>query len=172
MHVKVFAMKRPNEDSFAWDIDGSPFVVDNSATSIICNVRKVYTGKLTPTIIMLETAEGTSASTKLVGIIRLVMTDNKNQHHAYNIPGFIYNTDFPINKLGIPALSKIFNNGANISNPLNDNGTTVKTGATKSHFVWDHGLRKRHFMHGAINMPELHLYVSHGYFNALCTCIQ
>ena len=78
MHVKVFATKRPNEVYFAWDTDGLPFVVDNSATSIICNIRKVFTGKLIPTKIMLETAEGTSASTKLVGLISLVLTDDKN----------------------------------------------------------------------------------------------
>ena len=35
MHVKVFATNCPNEESFAWDTDGLPFVVDNSATSII-----------------------------------------------------------------------------------------------------------------------------------------
>ena len=64
MHVKVFATTRPNKHSFAWDTDGLPFVVKNSATAIICNVRKVFTGNIIPTKIMLETAEGTSASTK------------------------------------------------------------------------------------------------------------
>ena len=87
MHVKDFATKRPNEESFTWDTDGLPFVVDNSSTAIICNVRKVFTGKLIPTKIMLETAEGTRSSKKLVGIIRLVLTDDKNEHHIYNIPG-------------------------------------------------------------------------------------
>ena len=35
MHVKVFATKRPNEESFAWDTYVLPFVVENSATAII-----------------------------------------------------------------------------------------------------------------------------------------
>ena len=135
MHVKVFATKRPNEDSFAWYTDGLPFVVDNSATPIICNVSKLFTGKLIPTKIILETAEGRSASTKLVGIICLVLTDDKNDHHTYNIPGCIYDPDSPINILGIPALGKHFNDSANINNPLNNNGTSVKSGATKSQFV-------------------------------------
>ena len=78
MHVTFFSTKRPDEESFDWDTDGLPFVVDNSATSIICNIRKVFTGKLIPTKIILETAEGRSASTKLVGIICLVLTDDKN----------------------------------------------------------------------------------------------
>ena len=63
IHVKVFATKRPNKEYFAWDTDVLPFIVDNSATAIICNVRKVFTGKLIPTKIILETAAGTSAST-------------------------------------------------------------------------------------------------------------
>ena len=67
MHVSVFTTKRPNEESFDWDTDGLPFVVENSATAIICNVRKVFTGNLIPTKIILETVEGTSSSTKLVG---------------------------------------------------------------------------------------------------------
>ena len=108
IHVKVFATKRPNEECFACDTDGLPFAVENSATAIICNLRKVFTGKLIPTKIMLETADGTSASTKLVGIILLVLTDDKKEHHAYNIPGCVYDTDSPINILGIPALGNKF----------------------------------------------------------------
>ena len=84
---------------------------------------------------MLETAEGTSASTKLVGVIRLVLTDDKNEHHTYNLQGCNYDPDSPINILGIPALGKFFNDGANINNPLDIDGTTVKSGATLSHFA-------------------------------------
>ena len=172
MHVKTFATKRPKEESFAWDTDGLPFVVDNSDIAIICNVRKLFTGKLIATKIMLETTEGTSASTKLVDIIRLVLTYDKNEHNIYNIPGCIYNPDSPLNILGIPALGKKFNDGANINNPLDNDGTTVKAGAMKSHFVWDHGRRKRHFMHRDSHMLELHLYVGHGYFNTFCMHIH
>ena len=98
--------------------------MDNSATAIICNVRKVFTGKLIPTKIMLETAEGTSSSKKLVGIICLVLTDDKNKYHTYDIPGCIYDTDSPINILGIPALGnfstivKIFTNLLTTTEPL------------------------------------------------------
>ena len=53
MHVKVFATKRPNGEYFAWAIYGLPFVVENSATAIICNIRKVFTSKLIPTNIIL-----------------------------------------------------------------------------------------------------------------------
>ena len=41
-HVKVFATANTNEESFSWDTDGMPFVIDNSATAIICNSRKKF----------------------------------------------------------------------------------------------------------------------------------
>ena len=121
---------------------------------------------------MMETAEVTSASTKLVGIIRLLLTEEKNENQIYDIPGCIYDLDSPINILVIPELVKCFNDSANFHNPLHDDGTTVKSGATKSHFIWYHSRREHHFMHGASHMPELHLYAGHGYFNALCTSIH
>ena len=101
-----------------------------------------------------------------MGIIRQVLTDDKNEYHTNNIPHCIYTPDSPINILGIPALGKCFNDVANINNPLDDDGTTVKSDATKSHFVWDHGGRERNFMHESSHVPELHFYVGHGYFNA------
>ena len=68
----------PDESTFAWNTDGFRFVVYNSATAIICNTRKVFTGHLIPTKIILEPADEMSASTKLVGTMRLVLTDDSN----------------------------------------------------------------------------------------------
>ena len=93
-------MERPDIESFACDIDGLSFVVDNSVTAIIYNVRKLFTGKLTPTKIMLETAQGMSVSTQLEGAIRLVLTDNTTKLHTYKIPGCIFDLDSPINIVG------------------------------------------------------------------------
>ena len=45
-----------NEDSFLWDTDVIPFVIDNSATSIISSQRRLFTGPLIPTAVTLETA--------------------------------------------------------------------------------------------------------------------
>ena len=42
-------------------------------------------------------------------------------------------------------------------------GTNIKSGATKSHLVWDHGKHERHFLHGSSQMPELFFYVCNGY---------
>ena len=68
----------PNEKAFSWDTDGILFVVDNFATAIISNERRLFHGHLTPTRFTLETADGVSTKTQLVGIFHLVLTDNKN----------------------------------------------------------------------------------------------
>ena len=102
-----------------------------------------------------------SVSTKLVGVIRLVLTDDSNKHHIYDVPGFVYDPDIPLNILGVPCLGKYFDDGADIRNPLDEDGTTVKYGSTKSHFVWDHGKHERHFIHDSSHLPELILYVGH-----------
>ena len=54
----------------------------------------------------------------------------------------------PINILGVPALGTFFGNNANASSPYDEDETTIKSGATRSHFIWDHGRHERHFMHG------------------------
>ena len=120
----------------------------------------------------METAEGVNTETKLVGSIRLVLTDNSNKNHVYIVPGCIYDPGSPLNILGVPALGKFFGDSADASDMLTSDGTTIKSGATKSHFVWDHGNHERHFLHGSSLMPELFLYVGNGYFNAFCTRVH
>ena len=173
LHIKLYATDTdPNERTFSWDTDGIPFVVDNSATAIISNERRLFNGHLTPNRVTLETAEGVSTRTQLVGIFRLVLTDNENKHHTYDVPGCVFDPATPLNILGVPALGTFFGDNADASNPYDEDGTTIKSGATRSHFVWDNGRHERHFMHGSSRMPELLLYVGHGYFNAFCTRIH
>ena len=52
--------------------------------------------------INLETAEGMSVSTKLVGVLRLVLTYDSNKRHIYDVPGCIYDPESPLNILGVP----------------------------------------------------------------------
>ena len=78
----------------------------------------------------------------------------------------------PINILGVPALGTLFGNNANSGSPYDKDSTTIKSGATRSQFIWDNGKHERHFMHGSRLIPELHLYVGHGCFNAFCTRIH
>ena len=107
----------PNEKAFYWDTDGITFVVDNSATAIISNERRLFHRHLTPTIVTLETADGVSTKTQLVGICRLVLTDNKNINYTYDVPGYAFDPATPINILGVPALGTFFGDNANAGSP-------------------------------------------------------
>ena len=117
----------------------------------------------------METAEGVSTETKLVSPIRLVLTDNSNQNHVYIVPGCVYDPDTPRNILGVPALDSFFGDSSDARDMLAADDTNIKSGATKSYFVWDHGKHEQHFLHGSSQMPELFFYVVNGYFNAFCT---
>ena len=173
LYVKIFAKnERPDKSTFAWDTDGLLFVVDNSSTAIICNTRKFFTGNLTHTKIILETAEEMRDCTKLVGTVRLVLTDNTKEHHAYEITGYIFDPYSPINILGILPLGKYLNYIVDVQKSCDDDGNTIKSGATKSHFVWYHGRHKWHFIHSSSHMPEMNVFVGNGYYNYFCTCIH
>ena len=88
------------------------------------------------------------------------------------MPGCVFDPATHINILGVPDLHMFFGENTNASSPYDEDGTTIKSGATRSHFIWDHGRHKRNFMHGSSLMPELHLYVGHGYFNAFFNLIH
>ena len=163
LYIKSFASNASSGNSaFSWDTDRIPFVVDNSATAIMCNERKLFTGPLTLVSVTLATAEGITTTTKLVGALHLGITDDSNEHHTYSIPGCVNDPESTLNFLGFPALGTYFDNGADIRCPLEEDGTTIKSGSTKSHFVWDHRNHECHFIHCSSQFPELVLYVSHG----------
>ena len=44
-----------------------------------------------------------------------------------------------INILGVPALGTFFGDNANAGSPYDKDGTTIKLGATRLYFIWDHG---------------------------------
>ena len=167
LHVKLFSTSVClDENPFSWDKDWIPFVVDNSTTAIISNKRKLFTGNFTPTKITLEKDEGLITKTNLAGAMCLVLTNSSNENHAYIIPVCVFGPDIPINILGIPTLGNLFRDNADVHSPLAEDGTPIKLGATKSHFAWNHGNHERHFMRGYSQMPDIYLYVGHGYFNA------
>ena len=88
------------------------------------------------------------------------------------MPCYIFDPATPINILCIPALGTFFGDNGNASSTYDEDGTTIKSGAMGSYLIWDHGRHERHFLHGSSLMPELHLYVGHGYFNAFFTRIH
>ena len=162
----------PPNEPFSWDTDGILFIIDNSATAIISNIYKLFSVPLKSTRVTMETAESISTHTKLVGLLRLVLTDNSNRNHLYIIPRCVYDPDIPLNILGVPTLDKFSKDSVNPNDELGEDGTTVKSGATKSHLIWDHGKHERHFLHGSRNFPELCLYVDNPYFKICCTCVH
>ncbi len=90
-----------SEPTFSCDTDRITFIVDNSTIGIISNIHKLVIGPLSPTKVMLETAEGLASKTKFVGTMRLALTDNVNLHHTYDTPVCVYDPELPINILGI-----------------------------------------------------------------------
>ena len=81
--------------------------------------------------VTLETAEGLTTTTKLLVTLRLLLTDDTNEHHVYNIPQCIYNPTIPLNIIVVPALVILFGNNADVHSTLAEDGTTVKYGTTK-----------------------------------------
>ena len=105
LYIKVITSNdNPSESQFSWDTDGIPFIIENSATAIIGNDRKLFTGPLVPKKVTLETAEGVSTETKPVRPIRLFLTENSNKNHVYIVTGCVYDPANPLNILGVPAL--------------------------------------------------------------------
>ena len=65
LHIRLCATDAdPGDSPFSWDTDGIAFIIDNSATVIISNERKLFTGPLVPIKVTLETAKGVSTQTK------------------------------------------------------------------------------------------------------------
>ena len=64
--------------------------------------------------VTLATTEGLTKTPKLVGALRLVLTDNRNEHYTYSTPGCIYEPESPLNILGFPSIGAYFDVGTDI----------------------------------------------------------
>ena len=107
VYIKAFAANTSSgNSSIYWDTGGIPFIVDNSATAIVFNERKLFTGPLTLMCVTLAPAEGLTITTKLVGALCLVITNNRNKNHPYSISGCVYGLESPLNILGVPSVSE------------------------------------------------------------------
>ena len=81
LYFRAFATADDHiKDYFLWDTYGIPFVIDNSVTNIIIIQRRIFTGPLIPTSMTLETVEGITTTTKLVGSMKLILTDRDNNN--------------------------------------------------------------------------------------------
>ena len=54
--------------------------------------------------------------------MRLVLTCDGNKHHTYDVPYCVFDTESPINLIGIPALGALF--GKYAAMPSSDNEGT------------------------------------------------
>ena len=73
--------------------------------------------------------------------------------------------------MGIPFLGDHF--GAKDTIPTrDDDGAYVRSSASKTTFVWDHGQHSRDFTHDARSLPVLTLDTGVGYFQAFCTRVR
>ena len=165
LHVKKLANNASDYHAFSWDTYGILFVIDNSATAIISNKRRLFTGQFKPMSVNPKTTEGLTTTTKLVRTLCLLLTEDSNEHHVYKISQCIYDPKRPLKILGIPYLGTFFRDNTDVHSTFAEDGTAVKSGATKSHFVWNNGKHKRQFIHSSIHLPQLTLYAGHGYCN-------
>jgi len=128
--------KECSDTSHSFDSDGIPFVIDNSATCIICNDRSQFVGPLRVQHTSVETTHGT-ANSSYAGTIAIRLTTDEGQTFEYHVPNAIYDPNLPFNILGIPFLGDYF--GAKDTIPTrDDDGTYVRSSASKTTFVWDH----------------------------------
>ena len=173
MYVRAFSTSDDHiEYSLSWDTDGIPFLIDNNANAIIRSQRRLFTVPLIPKLMTLEILEGLTTTNKLSGSMKLILTDDANKNHSYRIPRCVFDPKTPVNILGVPDIGTFFGDNAETTDPLVDDGTAIKSGSKKSHFIWDHGRQEGHFMHGSICMPELYLYFGHRYFKDFCTRVH
>jgi len=84
-----------SDTSQSFDSDGIPFVIDNSATCIICNDRSKLVGPLRVQHTSVETTHGT-ASSVYAGTIAICLTTDAGQTFKYHVPNMIYNPNLPL----------------------------------------------------------------------------
>ena len=124
-----------------FDSDGIPFIIDNSANCIICNVRELFVGPLEPETTNLTTADGVSAKPRYIGSLRLKLVDNANAVWVYDIPGCIYDPGTSFNIVGIPKLREHFGDDSKLPDATcYEDGTRICSSGCRSHFVWDNGV--------------------------------
>ena len=75
--------------SVTFDTDGIPFIIDNSSTCIICNVRSLFVGELCSDNFEVETVHGSASRKRYAGTICLELVDDQQIAHVHEIPGAI-----------------------------------------------------------------------------------
>jgi hypothetical protein len=169
--LAISELQESPDNSFSFNSDGLPFVIDNSATCIICNNHAQFVWNLKAKKLSAETTHG-SASTNYVGTFSLTLTTDDGEKLQHHIPDAIFNPNSPFNILGIPFFGQFLGRG-DLPCPTNDNdGTYVQSSATRSCLVWDHGKYKCHFTHDNQCLPILQLNMGFSYYQAFCSRVN
>ncbi|KAL7496856.1 hypothetical protein ACHAWT_005049 [Skeletonema menzelii] len=171
-HIALVSKKiGPRSSHTHFDTDGISYVIDNSATCVICNDESQFEpGTLRKHTSSVETANG-EANPSMVGTLRLTLTADDGESFQYLIPDAIYDPNSPFNILGIPALGDFF--GRNDTVPSSDDeGTFVTSSANRTILTWDHGKHQRSFAHSDKRLPELLCEAGYGYFHAFTSRLR
>ena len=125
------------DSAFYFDTDGISFILDNSATYIMCNQRDLFVGCLSSEQVSMTTCEGYTVKQIYLGTMRLILTYDSNVDHSYDIPNCIYDPNSPANIVGVQVLEKYFNNTAEGPDAVaEDDGSTILSSGCRSHFKW------------------------------------
>jgi hypothetical protein len=120
--------------SCSFDTYGILFVINNSATCIICNDRSQFVGNLRAQESSVETSHGTARS-DYVGRIQICLTTDEGTTMKYHISGTIYALDSPFNIMGIPFFRSFLGQDNRPYPTQDDNGTYIISSASHSHFI-------------------------------------
>ena len=111
------------------------------------------------------------ANSSYADTIAICLTTDEGQTFEYHVPNVIYDPNSPCNILGIPFLGDYFGAKDTIPN-RDDDGTYVRSSASKTTFVWDHGQHSQDFTHDARSLPVLTLVTGVAYFQAFCMRVR
>ena len=103
-HIKHQAFTtnhKSSSDVYSFDTDGIPFIIDNSATGIICNDRSLFERKFKRVQIPVTTCSGTSSKPQYIGNFRCELVDDNGICHKYIIPDAVYDPDSSYNLIGV-----------------------------------------------------------------------
>ena len=102
----------------------------------------------------MNTFEDDSDKQQYLGTMRLILTDDSNTNHSYDIQNCIYDPGLPVNIVGVPVLSEFFYDAVTCHDAVaEDDGNTILSRGRRSHFSWDHGKRHCHFTHSDSTLP-------------------
>ena len=102
----------------------------------------------------MTTCEGDTYKKRYIGTVSLVLTDESNFNHSYDINPCIYDPETPVNVLGVPVLSEFFDDAEDGQYTILEYDVIMILSSWRCyHFKWNHVKNHRHFTHTNITLP-------------------